>query len=242
MKAYSEFADIYDELMSDVDYGAWAEYLASLIGGAKTVADCACGTGEITVRLADAGFELTGVDISADMLARAADKARKRGKRIPFVCQDISELALMRPVDAIVCACDGVNYLTSEGAASFFKRAAAGLKPRGKLLFDISSEYKLRNVIGSGTIAEDDGELAFIWTNELTETSVEMELSFFVKQGELFRRFTEEHVQYIYTVPRLLRLLDEAGFDIIGTYEAFTFDAPTETSERIQFAAVRRGE
>lgn len=241
MQAYSDFAYIYDALMRDVDYGAWAAYVISMLGGVHTVADCGCGTGEITVRLADAGYSVTGVDASPDMLELAAEKARRHGQRIQFVCQDMAELCLMRPVDAVISVCDGVNYLDNPAAAAFFNRAARWLSPGGLLLFDISSEYKLKTVIGDNTVAEDDGERAFIWTNEPGDGCVDMEISFFVREGELFRRFTEEHTQYIHTVPELCGLLNDAGFDIINIYDAFTVNAPTDKSERIQFAARRRG-
>lgn len=138
---YGKFAGLYDPLMKDVDYDRWAEYIASFLPeGSLRIADCACGTGEITIRLAKMGYTLTGIDISEDMLRIAAEKARKSALKLPFICQNMAELQLHRPQDAIVCACDGVNYLDSlEQVGRFFSAAYAVLKPNGLLLFDISS-------------------------------------------------------------------------------------------------------
>jgi ubiquinone/menaquinone biosynthesis C-methylase UbiE len=104
-----------DTLMRDVDYAGWAAYLMALLedrGGAHTVLDCACGTGEFAIRLAREGYSVAGLDASGDMLRIAQDKARAQGLTIPFICQDMRRLSLHRPVDALLCACDGVNYLT----------------------------------------------------------------------------------------------------------------------------------
>lgn len=139
-EAYGGFAALYDPLMQDVDYDGWAGYLASFLPPGGMIADCACGTGAITIRLARKGFSMIGVDISPEMLEQAASKARKAGLRIPFVCQDMARLQLHRPCQGIVCACDGVNYLDNlEDVEAFFSAAHRGLCPGGWLLFDVSS-------------------------------------------------------------------------------------------------------
>ena len=75
---YGKFAGLYDPLMKDVDYDRWAEYIASFLPeGSLRIADCACGTGEITLRLAKLGHILTGVDISEDMLRVAWKRPEK---------------------------------------------------------------------------------------------------------------------------------------------------------------------
>ena len=75
---YEGFARAYDYLMADVDYDAWAErYLmlaAEFCDDVLTAVDCACGTGALTVRLAEKGIAVTGVDISEEMLRIAGGK------------------------------------------------------------------------------------------------------------------------------------------------------------------------
>ena len=126
---YGEFAQVYDRLMDDVDYDAWAAHYAHLMGlcarPVRRVAECACGTGSLTVRLARMGYEMTGLDLSQAMLERAAEKARHAGVRVTLARQDMRGLTLGRRVDAVLCTCDGVNYLTGEGDAAAFFRAAS---------------------------------------------------------------------------------------------------------------------
>ena len=235
---YGNFAGLYDPLMKDVDYDRWAEYIASFLPeGSLRIADCACGTGEITLRLAKRGHILTGVDISEDMLRVASEKARKAALKIPFICQNMTKLALHRPQDAIVCACDGVNYLDSlEDAENFFAAANAALKPNGLLLFDVSSKYKLEKVLDCNTFAEDDGERAYIWKNCYDPESrlVSMELSFYEKQGDMYRRFEEKHIQRAHEKEELIAAMERAGFDA-HAYGFLTKDAPKAEDLRIQF-------
>lgn len=235
---YENFAALYDPLMGDVDYNMWADYIASFLPeGRLNIVDCGCGTGEITLRLAGLGHQLTGVDISEEMLMIAAQKARKAARHIPFVRQDMRKLSLHRKVDAVVSACDGVNYLLDSGEVrEFLDSAFRCLKPGGMLLFDISSEYKLSHILGCNTFAEDDGERAYIWKNCYDPQSrlVEMELSFFVREGEQYRRFQEIHIQRAHIQAEITELMGAAGFEP-ECYEAFSRDAVGEETERIQF-------
>ena len=235
---YGNFAGLYDPLMKDVDYDGWAEYIAAFLPeGDLRLVDCACGTGEITLRLAKKGHMLTGVDISGDMLRVAAEKARRSALKIPFICQNMAELSLHRPQDAIVCACDGVNYLDCmEDVKRFFAAAYAALKPGGLLLFDVSSSYKLEKVLDCNTFAEDDGERAYIWKNCYDPQSrlISMELSFYEKQGGMYRRFEEKHIQRAHSIEELLGGMKEAGFEA-EAYGFLTHEPPREDDMRIQF-------
>ena len=239
---YGEFARLYDGLMADVDYDGWAAYLASFLPAGAAAAECACGTGAITLRLARMGFRVTGLDISPSMLEVAAEKARQAGLRIPFVCQDMAGLALHRPVDAVIAACDGVNYLTEQAELKgFFSAAHSALRPGGQLLFDISSPYKIEAVLGCNTFGEDDGETAYLWRNLYDPESrlIEMNLTFFLREGSRYRRFTERHVQRAHLPEELCAALRQAGFSVAGVYAALTREPPGERTERIQFRAVK---
>lgn len=247
MSAYGAFAEIYDQLMDDFDYPAWADYYLELLkklGTApKTMCDCACGTGSLTVPFAKRGIRVTGVDLSGEMLEIAAQKARKNGVQAMFVRQDMSKLRIPRPVDALVCGCDGVNYLlTDEAVKDFFRCAHAAIRPGGALAFDISSAYKLEHVLGSGFFGEERDDVAYLWSNQWNaeKQTVRMDLTFFSREPSgLYRRFTENHVQRAHDPEKLAQLLSECGFKNIVIYGDRTFDAPKSDELRIHIGAIR---
>lgn len=248
MESYGEFAEVYDRLMDDFDYTEWAEYYLELISRAgvkvRRMCDCACGTGSMTIQFAKKGINVTGMDLSREMLEVAAVKARRAAQKIIFTAQDMTKLELPRPVDAIVCACDGVNYLTEQGAtAEFFSAAHAAIKSGGCLAFDISSRYKLENVVGNGFFGEERDDVAYIWSNRLNPEThiVEMDLTFFVEQENgLYRRFEEKHCQRAHSAEEIVKALEESGFTDIKVYGNMSFDAPAADEQRIHFTAIRK--
>ena len=240
-EAYSAFAAGYDRMMEDVDYDGWARYIDGFLkeAGAKTVLECACGTGSLTVRLGRMGYGITGSDLSEDMLMIARQKALDAGLRfLPFVCQDMQKISLHKPVDAVVCVCDGVNYLL-DGPEDFFRAACAALRPGGLLLFDVSSTYKLSAILANNTFAATGDDWAYIWENTYHPRAdrVDMLLTGFLKQGTGYARFEEHHSQRAYAQEELTAALQSCGFGEIEVYEAFTREAPSATAERLQFTA-----
>ena len=247
MSAYSAFAEVYDQLMDDFDYPAWADYYLALLArlGVRpaSLCDCACGTGSLSVEFARRGVRVTGADLSGEMLAIAADKVRAAGQRVMFVREDMCALRLPKPVDALVCGCDGVNYLLGEsGVKAFFSAAHAAIRPGGALAFDVSSPYKLETVLGGNFFGEERDDVAYLWSNRFDRErrTVRMDLTFFRRaEGELFRRFRETHVQRAHTAQELTDWLAACGFSEIQVFGDRTFAPPGERELRLHFAARR---
>ena len=244
MSAYGAFAALYDRLMDDVDYDGWADWYLQLLNAAgvapKKLCDCACGTGSMSVRFARRGIQVTGADLSGEMLARAQEKARGFGVQVMFVAQDMCALTLPRPVDALVCACDGVNYLTDlKQVKACFAHVFEALRPGGRFAFDISAPAKLNGMAGQ-MYGEDREDVTYLWMNERNDerNTLEMNLAFFVKQdGGLYKRFSERHVQRIHQPEELIALLEQAGFTDISAYSGMTLEPCTARDERIHFIA-----
>lgn len=242
---YGDFAQVYDVLMDDVDYDAWARYYLQLMApcAPKRICECACGTGSLTVRFAQAGLQVTGVDLSEDMLRVAAEKARQSGVLAAFVRQDMCKLALPRKVDAVLATCDGVNYLTHEGQArEFFERAHDALRAGGRLCFDLSSREKLEGTLGNAFFGEEREDIAYLWQNtyDAQTKKTQMDVTFFVREEDgRYRRFDEVHMQRAYAVAEIVTLLEESGFSQIGVYGNLTMEPPKPGDERIHFCAVK---
>ena len=244
---YTQFAAVYDRLMQHIDYASWAQYYLAIIARAgnrpKTACECACGTGLLSVELAKRGLKLTASDLSLDMLEHAANRARQQGVMIPFIAQDMRKLALHRQVDAVICACDGVNYLeTDADVTAFFEAAHRALKPGGALAFDISSARKLKDMCVQREFFEDLDDLTYLWTNTWDKqySAVDMELSMFVRaDDDRYDRFDERQRQRAHDISNLTARLAQCGFVDIHVYGDQTFDAPKDDAQRIHFTATK---
>lgn len=237
MEAYSGLAKAYNELMADVDYGAWAAYIHSLIGksGAR-IYETACGTGSVTMRLYDLGHEIVASDISDGMLRVAADLARRSGRGITFVRQDMRVLEAGRKADAVVCACDGVNYVDAEGLSRFARSAFNALRDGGLLLFDVSTAEKLESMDGQ-VYFDDSDDVSCVWhcAFDARSRTLNMDVTVFARRGDLFERFCETHVQHAHGLEDVRRAVAQAGFGAVDVYEFPTRDACRAGAQRAQF-------
>lgn len=242
---YTAFASVYDELMADVDYPAWAAFYQTLLTlyGLREgkICECACGTGGLTLPLWKLGYQMIGADASEEMLFEASQKARKAGAMIPFVKQDMRALRLHRPMDAVLCTCDGVNYLPTQGdVLAFFSAAWQAIRPGGALVFDISTPYKLQQVLGDNFVGDESAQIAYLWKNTYhpENISVDMALSIFLRQeGETYARICEQQTQYGYPLEALEALLAQAGFADVRVFGDGTFAPPSPVELRWHIAA-----
>lgn len=244
MNSYNEFAYIYDKLMhQDVDYEKWADYIENLFIlndiNPSLVCDLACGTGNMTIPLAKRGYDMTGVDISEDMLNVAREKSS--GLDILYLNQSVTKLDLYGSMGAFLCMIDGFNYvLAPKALGNVFKRLKTCFMDNDALLiFDISTRHKLKNVIGNNTFIHSEKDIFYAWQNRYIEKSnlSDMMLNFFTKTKNGYKRFEERHLQRAYTEEEIKYLLKNAGFTEINTYGELSFEKPTENSERIVFTA-----
>lgn len=243
-ESYRSFAQVYDLFMDNVDYPAWCDYLAGLLGeyGVQDglVLELGCGTGSMTELLAEKGYDMIGADNAPDMLEIAMEKREQSGQDILYLLQDMREFELYGTVRAVVSVCDSMNYLLEEEELfQVFRLVNNYLDPGGVFIFDLNTPYKYRQ-IGEDTIAENREEGSFIWENDFDEeTGInEYDLTLYIREDEeLYRRYEEIHYQRAYEISRVIQLLEEAGLQFEAVYEAFSREKPNEESERVYLIA-----
>ena len=245
MNSYSDFAYVYDALMQkDVDYEKWADYIENLFDmydvSPSLVCDVACGTGNITIPMAKRGYDMTGVDVSEDMLNVAREKSE--GLDILFLNQSMTKIDLYGTMGAFLCMIDGINYVLSpKSLLQFFTKIKTCFMDDGApFIFDISSEYKLKKTIGNNTFVHAGRDIFYTWQNRYIESKKlsDMFLTFFVKNGDTYRRFEERHLQRAWSENEIKYLLKKAGFKRIDVYGELSFEKPVANSERLVFVSV----
>lgn len=249
MQAYSGFAAVYDTFMDNIPYEEWCGYVKGLLKkyGVEQgiLLDLGCGTGSLTELLAEAGYDMIGIDNSEEMLQTAMEKRQVSGHEILYLCQDMREFELYGTVAAVISICDCMNYITEpEDLVEVFRLVNNYLDPGGIFIFDLNTEYKYRELMGDCTIAEDREECSFIWDNQYDpEEKVNIyDLSLFVKEeGELYRKYHETHYQRAYTLDEVKAAIGEAGMEFVAVFDAFTNLEPGDESERIYVIAREKG-
>ncbi len=236
MEAYTILAKYYDTLMQDFDYKTYLDFIKNYTKGEGI--DLCCGTGTMTILLSKLGNKMLGVDLSSEMLNTARNKARENFQNIIFIESDIFEFEPPHKVDFVTCVCDGINYLPQEEITKLFENISRFIKKDGYFIFDVSSEYKLTNILGNNVFCEDTEKATYIWSNSLEDNKVIMQLSFFEKEkDDLYRRVEEDHTQYVQKQEDLLKALSE--FDV-QVFDGQDFSEVKKDSRRLLFVCKRR--
>ncbi|SDN00914.1 class I SAM-dependent DNA methyltransferase [Sediminibacillus halophilus] len=249
--SYAKLAMVYDLLMEDAPYDEWTAFAEKMFGRyAKSigkVADLGCGTGQITRRLANAGYRMTGIDNSEEMLAYARSAAEEAGQQIQWYQADLTELSGFSQFDAAISFCDVINYITDEQSLrKAFANVNRMLSPKGLFLFDTHSIEHIEHDMKGETFAEIYNDISYVWLCQPGEKQGEVfhDLTFFIQEADQrYQRFDEQHHQRTFPVNQYRELLKDAGFVIRGVYGDFS-DEPLEESqaERVFFVCEKKKE
>ena len=246
MGAYEALAASYDRLTNDVDYRATVDFYRDILAQEglhpRTAVDLACGTGSVSVLLAQQGLRVTGVDLSEEMLTVAQQKAGNLDNPPRFVCQSLRNLVLPRGVDLAVCALDSLDYITNpKDCAEAIRRVYRALNPGGIFIFDVNTPEKLRAMDGQVFLDEDD-DVYCVWRGEFDEKTniCSYGMDLFQRQGRLWQRSFEEHREYAYSEAQLTGYLKAAGFTNIRVYGDRRMEPPQPGEQRVYFKA-RKG-
>ena len=248
MEAYTGFAEVYDVFQDNVPYEEWCSDVTGLLKEYQVmdglVLDLGCGTGSLTGLMARSGYDMIGIDNSGEMLQIAMNKRNASGLDILYLLQDMRGFELYGTVKAVISICDSMNYIMEyQELVEVFRLVNNYLDPKGVFIFDLNTEYKYRELLADNTFAEDREESSFIWNNFYDEEDKvnEYDLTLFVKEGELYRKFEETHYQRAYGLDQIQQAIRDGGMEFVAAYDACTRNPVQQDSERIYVIARENG-
>ncbi len=246
MAIYDAFARVYEAFMDEIPYEEWASKIADqlrkqgIMPGAA-LCELGCGTGRFTRLMQKKGYQMLGVDVSAEMLAQAEQKNTCR--EVFYICQDMRTLELAEPVQGIISVCDSMNYILEDLEEVFF-RAMENLVPGGLFLFDMKTPNFYGEVLGIQDFTDVRDEAAYIWENDFNEeTGINTyAMTLFIKEkGNLYARYEELHYQRAYYPAELKKMAEKAGFSQIRILGENLEEKPDPAAERMYMICIRPG-
>lgn len=244
-KDYGAISRVYDKFnREEIDYSAWADFIERcferfLSSKPELVLDLACGTGTMTRELAHRGYDMIGIDGSADMLSKAYSNSN--GESILYLNQDMRSFELYGTVGAVTCCLDSLNYLIGDGDLDVtFATVHNYLDPDGVFIFDMNTPYKFENVYSDNAyILEDEGVYCG-WQNFYDKKTkiCDFYLSLFEEQGNgAYIRSDEHQRERCYDMVEIENSLKQNGFELCGVFSDYEFTDIKSDDHRWFFVA-----
>jgi SAM-dependent methyltransferase len=245
---YDFLAPFYDEVNKDISYTEWADFIEGIIkkyysGKPELVLDLGCGTGRMTLELSRRGYDMTGIDISPEMLDTARERAESMGlsDRMLWLCQDMREFELYGTVDVTVSCLDCINHLTDTAdLKKCLSLVHNYLIPDGLFIFDVNGKRKFETVYADETYCMENEDAMCVWQNYYNEKSklCDFYITLFREcEDGRYERFDEHQRERMYTLRSLKKALFDTGFEFVGAYSDFDFKNADDNDERIYVVA-----
>ncbi|MCS7259269.1 MAG: class I SAM-dependent methyltransferase [Anaerolineae bacterium] len=224
----SVYARAYDAMYRDKDYEAECDFLEEVFrrcykGMVRSVLDLGCGTGGHALPLARRGYQVWGVDHSAQMIAIAREKARaaKLAEQVHFEVADICSLDLQRTFDVAICIFAVLSYqISNEALMAALCSARRHLAPGGLFISDFwyGPAVLAQRPSERVKIVQDGTERLVRITRPQLDTERNMVRVWFhimrLREREVIEEADEEHRLRYFFCPELEFYLAQAGFAI----------------------------
>ena len=229
---YKEFAQYYDIYGQGFDYDIWFRYLKEISSindfSGKEILDLGCGTGNLLLKFAQKHANVTGVDLSSEMLSIAADRLYRFNKRALLLQKDIAEFRQNKKFDFIYSTCDTVNYLSSESFLLMLKNVSDMLEEGAVFTFDLLNQDFFERLGKKDNFVFDS--VKFKFKRKIVENKLITKVR--IIDGKL--RFREDHIQFFLDLNMIKKSIADFGLKMNGIYDIYSFEPATNDSEKFQ--------
>jgi SAM-dependent methyltransferase len=242
---YTHLAPVYDEVMKDVDYEVWADFIDDIIAThfeeAQTLLELGCGTGTLSLLIEEFDlYDITATDISNEMLDVARFKGDFKQSNITFKQVDFTDIRLNETYDVVVLVFDGINYMTeNDGIVRVLEQVKSVMYEESIFIVDFATAT---NSLKHAELMNDEGITPDHWRYVRVSRFLPAEHlhynDFTLEKlsddnAHVLQRYREVHVQRVYTFEEMKALVAKAGMRILAAYSGFDLDEATPQSDRI---------
>ena len=255
MTSYDSWADIYDSIYAyvreDIPF-----YVREAARSGGPVLELGCGTGRVTLPIAQSGVDVAGLDNSEGMLEKARSKARllEDGHiRMELHVGDMRDFSLDRTFSLIIIPFRGFLALLSvEDRVRCLTSIRDHLEPDGRLIFNVfvpdpqmlvedeDAAFHLRDVTDP-----DTGRTSVVWQQTRVDTfnqvlSVRLIVDEIDGEGTVGKRFYRDYqIRYAHRF-EILHLLERCGYEVVDLYGDFDYSPFDEESGEMVWVAKPR--
>jgi len=240
--SFTSVAPYYDELMKQVPYRMWVGYYLLLLAhqnaNPKRILDVCCGTGTMCELLTEEDKEMSGVDLSSEMIREAKKKAGRKRQKIRYEVGDAAYFDMGEQYDAAFSFFDSLNnILDADHLQKAFHQIAKHVVPGGSFIFDVNTSYAFENDLFDQENLKKGNAIRYQWRGDWDpETRIITVTMNFWKSGN---EFTETHRQRAYTDEELRGMLANAGFIDVRAFHSYSLNPPRHKSDRVHYCAIR---
>lgn len=243
-KVFDLYAKYYDLLYKDKDYFGESEYINRLMEkfrpNSKSILDLGCGTGKHDIIFAENGYDVTGVELSENMMRKAKMNQEKNMQylKLNFIQEDIRNLRLNRKFDVIFSLFHVMSYqTTNKDLRMTFATVKEHLKDDGIFIFDfwygpaVLNERPERRV----KVLEDEETRIERFAEpvlKINENTVEVKYEMYVenKIDRTKNEISESHNMRYLFIPEIKMYLNQLNMGVIHYEEWMTGSKLTDKS------------
>lgn len=245
--AYNEFAYFYDEFNGAADYDALFAYIQKELAAHGVtegiLADLGCGTGDLTLMLTQAGYDVIGIDRSEEMLSVLREKAEELGLtgKLLLLQQDLLELDLYGTIRAAVSTFDTFSHIgPQERFEQAIRNAAYFMEKGGVFVFDLNTPYKHQHILAGQTFDLEAEDALCHWTNQYDEATGRVGITIDITYRDTGEHFTESFCEYSYPLETVTSLLQRYGFSVVRVSDGEDFGPVRPNSPRWIITAIKQ--
>ena len=238
---YDKFSYIYDELMKrQVDYNLLASNVIQICNDnnidVKNILECGMGSGNLTEKFLKRKIDVDGFDISDNMLSIAYNKLIDYNN-VNILKGDIRTFVSNKKYNLICCFFDVLNYIKNlDEIELFLQNAKKQMNENSILMFDINTEYKLKEYLGNNTFVYEEEDFFYVWRNYIKKNYIDFEIDFFIKnKNNTYEKIKEFQRQYIHSENDIIQLFEKNELKIMDIKDFETFQNKEKTTYRTLF-------